>query len=122
MRNPRAWSDRGTAREACLYFILAKAPSHPALRWNGACVKPATDAEPARPHRRLDVDLEALDELRRVVERVAETLLRIAKVEVFKPPFTLPGFAVKQHWHERYQQDPSNRWLRSVIADLFLER
>ncbi|CAN7698859.1 hypothetical protein LJR260_005442 [Variovorax paradoxus] len=53
---------------------------------------------------------------------MAETLLRIAKVEVFKPPFTLPGFAVKQHWHERYQQDPSNRWLRSVIADLFLER
>jgi len=60
------------------------------LRRNGACVKPATDAEPARPHRRLDVDLEALDELRRVVERVAETLLRIAEVEVFKPPFTLP--------------------------------
>lgn len=44
---------------------------------------------PQGPHR-LDVDLEALDELRRVVERVAETLLRIAEVEVFKPPFTLP--------------------------------
>ncbi|CAN7660016.1 hypothetical protein LJR069_005197 [Variovorax paradoxus] len=76
---------------------------------------------PQGPHR-LDVDLEALDEFRRVVERVAKTLLRIAEVKVFKPPFTLPGFAVKQHWHERYQQDPSNRWLRSVIADLFLER
>jgi DNA-binding transcriptional LysR family regulator len=57
-----------------------------------------------------------------VPERVAETLLRIADVKVFKPPFTLPGFAIKQHWHERYQQDPSNKWLRSVIADLFLER
>jgi hypothetical protein len=55
-------------------------------------------------------------------QRVAETLLRITEVKVFRPPFTLPGFAIKQHWHERYQQDPSNKWLRSVIADLFLER
>lgn len=53
--------------------------------------------------------------------RVAETLLRIAEVKVFAPPFKLSGFAIKQHWHERYQHDPSNRWLRSVISDLFLE-
>lgn len=53
--------------------------------------------------------------------RVAETLVRIADVKALKPPFELPGFAIKQHWHERYQHDPSNKWLRSVIADLFLE-
>jgi hypothetical protein len=28
---------------------------------------------------------------------------------------------MKQHWHERFQQDPANRWLRSLIADLFLD-
>lgn len=57
-----------------------------------------------------------------VPARVAETLVRIAEVKAFEPPFKLPGFAIKQHWHERYQHDPSNRWLRSVISDLFLER
>jgi DNA-binding transcriptional LysR family regulator len=57
-----------------------------------------------------------------VPERVAGTLLRIADVKSFPPPFDLPSFAIKQHWHERFQQDPANRWLRSVISDLFLEK
>ncbi|XAH23544.1 LysR family transcriptional regulator [Xylophilus sp. GW821-FHT01B05] len=56
-----------------------------------------------------------------VPHRVAETLRRIAAVKVLPPPFDLPGFPIKQHWHDRYQQDPANRWLRSVISDLFLE-
>jgi len=56
-----------------------------------------------------------------VPDGVAEMLVRIAKVKALAPPFTLPGFAIKQHWHERYQHDPANRWLRSVIAELFLE-
>jgi len=57
-----------------------------------------------------------------VPERVAGTLLRIADVKSFPPPFDFPSFAIKQHWHERFQQDAANRWLRSVISDLFLER
>jgi DNA-binding transcriptional LysR family regulator len=56
-----------------------------------------------------------------VPQRVAETLVRIAAVKVLPPPFELPVFAIKQHWHDRFQQDPPNRWLRSVISDLFLE-
>ena len=56
-----------------------------------------------------------------VPRRVAETLVRIAHVKSLPPPIPLPVFAIKQHWHERYQQDPANRWLRSVISDLFLE-
>ncbi|MDM0048817.1 LysR family transcriptional regulator [Variovorax sp. J22R115] len=56
-----------------------------------------------------------------VPRRVAETLARIADVKLLPPPFQLPVFAIKQHWHDRYQQDPANRWLRSVISDLFLE-
>ena len=56
-----------------------------------------------------------------VPERVAQTLVGIAAVKSLAPPFELPTFAIKQHWHERYQHDPANQWLRSVIADLFLE-
>ena len=30
------------------------------------------------------------------------------------------SYYIVQHWHERYTQDPASRWLRSVIASLFL--
>jgi DNA-binding transcriptional LysR family regulator len=53
--------------------------------------------------------------------RVADTLVRIAQVKSLAPPFQLPTFAIKQHWHERYHHDRANRWLRSVLSDLFLE-
>lgn len=53
--------------------------------------------------------------------KVAETFVRIADVKMISPPFELPVFSIKQHWHDRYQHDPANRWLRSVISDLFLE-
>jgi hypothetical protein len=31
----------------------------------------------------------------------------------------LPGFEVKQYWHERFHNDPGNQWLRHTIASLF---
>lgn len=56
-----------------------------------------------------------------VPERIAQMLVRIAKVKSLAAPFKFPTFAIKQHWHQRYQHDPANRWLRSMVADLFLE-
>jgi DNA-binding transcriptional LysR family regulator len=56
-----------------------------------------------------------------VPERVAQMLVRIAAVKALAAPLELPRFAIKQHWHERYQLDRANKWLRSLIADLFLE-
>lgn len=53
--------------------------------------------------------------------RVAQTLVRIAQVKLLAPPIAFPNFMIKQHWHERYQHDPANRWLRSQMADLFQE-
>lgn len=53
--------------------------------------------------------------------RVAQTLVRIAQVKMLAPPIAFPSFMIKQHWHERYQHDPANRWLRSQMADLFQE-
>jgi DNA-binding transcriptional LysR family regulator len=61
------------------------------------------------------------DLLATVPERVAQTLVGIAQVKMVAPPLDTPAFAIKQHWHERYQQDPGNRWLRTLIAELFLE-
>lgn len=56
-----------------------------------------------------------------VPKRVAQTLVRIARVKALAPPCRFPDFSIKQHWHERYQQDPASRWLRSTVAELFLE-
>jgi len=56
-----------------------------------------------------------------VPSRVAKTLVRIADVKAVRPPFPLPTFSIKQHWHERYKQDPANGWLRALVSDLFLE-
>jgi hypothetical protein len=36
-------------------------------------------------------------------------------------PIAVPPFTVKQHWHARAHQDGANRWLRSVVATLFLQ-
>src|SRR3546814_9526097 len=43
-------------------------------------------------------------------------LLKTEKVRILKPPITLPGFAVKQYWPERFHEDPGNRWLRGVLS------
>ncbi|AFK63738.1 LysR family transcriptional regulator [Advenella kashmirensis WT001] len=53
--------------------------------------------------------------------RVAKILVNIAHVKALAPPYRFPDFSIKQHWHERYHQDPGNRWLRSTVAELFLE-
>ena len=57
-----------------------------------------------------------------VPSRVAQALAAIADVKILRPPFVLPTLTVKQHWHERYNQDPANEWLRTLIAELFLEK
>ena len=41
-------------------------------------------------------------------------------IRLLPVPVELPSFQVKQHWHERYHADASNRWLRQVFARLFI--
>lgn len=48
-----------------------------------------------------------------------ETLARAGGLHVLPCPFPITGFAVKQHWHERYNNDAGSRWLRGVVAGLF---
>lgn len=53
--------------------------------------------------------------------RLAEALATTPNVKMLRAPVNFPAYAVKQHWHERYHHDPRNQWLRSVVAELFLE-
>ena len=34
-------------------------------------------------------------------------------------PVPMPQYKVKQHWHERFNADPGNRWLRKTMMALY---
>ncbi len=42
-----------------------------------------------------------------------------ANVKIVKPGIGIPRIDLKQYWHRRYHQDPKNRWLRGLVAELF---
>lgn len=45
-------------------------------------------------------------------------------IRVFPVPFTAPAppvTAISLYWSSRFEQDPTNTWLRSIIADLYAE-
>jgi DNA-binding transcriptional LysR family regulator len=43
------------------------------------------------------------------------------QVKVLELPVEAPSFPVVQYWHQRYDSDPGNRWLRTAIHQLFSE-
>jgi DNA-binding transcriptional LysR family regulator len=56
-----------------------------------------------------------------IPDRLGEVLRHAARVKLLPVPIALPTYLVKQHWHERYHHDAANRWLRGLVAGLFLE-
>jgi DNA-binding transcriptional LysR family regulator len=56
-----------------------------------------------------------------VPRRFARALEGFPGIRAFQPPVKIPAFEIKQHWHERYHRDPANRWMRALVAELFLE-
>lgn len=59
-------------------------------------------------------------ELLVIVPRIlGEVLVTQEPVKMMDPPFALPAYAVKQHWHERFHADAGNAWLRRTVAQLF---
>ncbi|MDM0014057.1 LysR family transcriptional regulator [Variovorax sp. J22P168] len=62
----------------------------------------------------------ARTELIVIVPRIlGEVLATQEPVRLLAPPFDLPAYAVKQHWHERFHADAGNAWLRRTMAQLF---
>lgn len=54
-----------------------------------------------------------------VPRQIGQALAEQEQVKVLEPPFQLPTYRVKQHWHERFNLDTGNIWLRKTMADLF---
>jgi len=50
---------------------------------------------------------------------VAAVLARELDMQLAKPPIKLPEFEIAQYWHERFDRDPGNQWLRSVVHAKF---
>jgi DNA-binding transcriptional LysR family regulator len=57
-----------------------------------------------------------------VPEQLGKLIASAGRIKLLPLPFALPPYYVMQHWHERYTHDPASKWLRAVIADLFLEK
>jgi len=53
-------------------------------------------------------------------EQLGRHLASAGNLQILPLPFAVPPYYIMQHWHERYSQDPANRWLRTVMADLFM--
>ncbi len=49
-------------------------------------------------------------------------LAQLADIKLVPPPFKARPRVVKQHWHSRFHNDPANRWLRGIVADLFVQK
>jgi DNA-binding transcriptional LysR family regulator len=45
-----------------------------------------------------------------------------AAVRSLEPPIEIPTIGIKQYWHKRFHNDPANRWLRSVVSDVFMNQ
>jgi len=65
--------------------------------------------------------LERTDLIVTVPSRVAAVFARLGNFKVLKLPVDVPNFEVRLHWHQRFDQDPANRWLREVMAELYAE-
>jgi DNA-binding transcriptional LysR family regulator len=66
--------------------------------------------------------LSSTDLIATLPRRIGERLASIGNLQTRPCPVPIPSFTVRQHWHARYHNDPGNRWLRGLCAQLFLQR
>lgn len=61
----------------------------------------------------------ATDYLCTLPRRAGEIMGQTSQVRVLTPPFRIPSYQVKQHWHERQARDLGHVWLRNVVAGIY---
>jgi DNA-binding transcriptional LysR family regulator len=49
-----------------------------------------------------------------------EHLAELLSAQVLELPVDIPGFVVRQFWHERFHKDPANKWFRDLIYSLIV--
>jgi DNA-binding transcriptional LysR family regulator len=63
--------------------------------------------------------LERTDLILTLPRRVAQVFERRGSLRSLAPPVPIPAADVAVHWHERFDADAGNRWLREQLAELF---
>jgi DNA-binding transcriptional LysR family regulator len=63
--------------------------------------------------------LERTDLILTLPARVARVYEKRGSFKALPPPLAIPPADVGVHWHERFEADPGNRWLRGLVAELF---
>ena len=63
--------------------------------------------------------LERTDLILTLPARVAHVFERRGKLKALPPPVAIPPAEVAVHWHERFEADQGNRWLREQVIELF---
>jgi DNA-binding transcriptional LysR family regulator len=63
--------------------------------------------------------LERTDLILTLPARVARVYERRGRFKSLPPPVPIPPAEVAVHWHERFEADPGNRWLREQLVELF---
>ncbi len=53
--------------------------------------------------------------------RLAKTFALLVPIKILRPPVPLRPYDIRVYWHERFQRDPANRWLRSSFVNLLRE-
>jgi DNA-binding transcriptional LysR family regulator len=57
-----------------------------------------------------------------VPSAIGARLAKLADIKLVKPPFKARPRVVKQYWHSRFHHDPANRWIRGIVAELFVQK
>ena len=63
--------------------------------------------------------LERSDMILTLPSKVARVYQQRGKFKALAPPVHIPPADVAAHWHERFERDPGNRWLREQVIELF---
>jgi len=66
--------------------------------------------------------LERTDLVLTLPARVARVFERRGKLKALPPPVPIPPAEVAVHWHERFEADPGNRWLRGLMVELYSDK
>jgi DNA-binding transcriptional LysR family regulator len=53
---------------------------------------------------------------------VAKSFAKLTELKLLEPPIQVRRADIKQHWHARFHHDETNKWLRGVVASLFVEK
>jgi DNA-binding transcriptional LysR family regulator len=63
--------------------------------------------------------LERSDLVLTLPQRVAEVFESRGRLKSLPPPVAIPPADVAVHWHERFEGDAGNRWLRELMIELY---